>query len=147
MPRPSWTEYFLRMAYLAAERSTCDRKHVGAVVVDPRYNVVSTGYNGSPRGLPHCDDAGHELREINGKPSCVRTIHAEENALLRAGERAYGCTLYVTCIPCYDCAKRVLNSGVQKVIYAEHYESRNTDLVLDMLHNAGVKVLQVEVPK
>ena len=120
----------MEQARLVATRATCDRKHVGAVLVKNN-RVVSTGYNGSPRGMRHCDDegVGHLLAEIDGRESCIRTLHAESNALDYAGQEAEGCTFYVTCIPCYDCAKRIINAGIVRVVFEEYYESRNTKLV------------------
>ena len=140
MTRPSWDEYFLEIAYVIAKRATCDRKHVGAVLVDKRHRIVSTGYNGSAGGLPHCDDVGHELKEIDGRPSCIRTLHAESNVLDDAGRRSRGGTLYVTVIPCYDCAKRIVNAGITRVVYGEYYESRNTDLVVSYFMQAKVRL-------
>lgn len=142
MARPTWDTYFLRIAELVATRATCDRKHVGAVLVDKDHRIVATGFNGAPSGLPHCDDAGHELKEIDGRESCVRTLHAESNALDYAGCRAKGCTLYVTVIPCYDCAKRIVNAGICRVVYGEYYESRNTKLVANYLQTEGYVKLE-----
>lgn len=136
--RPTWDEYFLNIAHVVAKRSTCNRKHVGAVIVDNRHRIVSCGYNGSPRGLPHCDDAGHEMKEIDGRESCIRTLHAESNAIDGAGRYAEGGTIYVTVTPCYDCAKRIVNVGIKRVVYGEHYQSRNTNLVETLLSEAGV---------
>lgn len=141
MARPPWDEYFLRIAHLVATRATCDRKHVGAVVVNRHHRIIATGYNGSPHGMPHCDDVGHELKEIDGRNSCIRTLHAESNALDECGHlEAAGGTIYVTVTPCYDCAKRIIQHRIAKVVYAEHYQSRNTDLVADLLTSADVKV-------
>jgi len=141
--RPSWDVYFSKIAAVVATRATCDRKWVGAVIVDDRKRIVSCGYNGSPAGLPHCDDAGHELREIDGRQSCVRTIHAEQNALIEAGPAARGCTLYVTCMPCHTCAKLVVTAGIKRVVYAEEYRSQNTDLTLPLLAAAGVEAVHL----
>lgn len=128
--RPSWDQYFLNLAYLTATRATCPRKQVGAVLVDTIHHVVlSTGYNGAPRGMPHCLDVGCEIKSIEGRGSCMRTLHAESNAIDFAGSDLYGSTLYTTVIPCYDCAKRIVNAGITRVVYSEYYESRNTDLV------------------
>ncbi|KKN50647.1 hypothetical protein LCGC14_0630740 [marine sediment metagenome] len=135
--RPNWDQYFLMLAHVVATRATCDRKHVGAVIVDPDHRIVATGYNGSAAGMEHCDDAGHELKEIDGRMSCVRTLHAESNALDYAGGRAKCCTLYCTVIPCYDCAKRIVNAGIARVVYAEYYESRNTQLVADYFRGSS----------
>lgn len=141
MARPNWDTYFMRLAYLAATRATCDRKHVGALIVDPYHRVVSTGYNGAPAGLPSCDEVGHELVEGH----CVRTLHAESNAIDFAGRAAMGCTLYVTITPCYDCAKRLVNSGVSRVVWDEFYQSRynKSANVAEFLRSAGVEVAQM----
>lgn len=142
--RPSWPEYFMRAAYLIAQRATCDRKHVGAVIVSPDNRIVSSGYNGAPSGMPSCDDAGHELSDGH----CIRTLHAEDNAIAFAGRSAMGCTLYVTVIPCYDCAKRIVNVGIDKVVYDEFYGSRygKSDHVVEFLRANSTEVTQYESP-
>lgn len=139
--RPNWDTYFMNIAQVVATRATCDRKHVGAVIVSSDHRIISTGYNGAPRGMPHCDDVGHELKEIEGRMSCVRTLHAESNALDAAGPSADGCTLYVTVTPCYPCSQRIVNAGITRVVYGEWYDSQNTDLVADFLENAGVRLV------
>lgn len=118
--RPSWDDYFMRMAYLAATRATCLRKHVGAIIVSPDHRAVSTGYNGAAANMPSCNDVGCQMVEGH----CVRTLHAESNALDFAGRFAQGCTLYATVTPCWDCAKRIANASIVRVVYDEHYESR-----------------------
>lgn len=138
--RPSWDTYFMQMAQVVATRATCNRKHVGAVLVDPKHRIVATGYNGSPRGMPHCDDIGHELKKIDGRMSCIRTLHAESNAIDYAGRDSEGGTLYTTVIPCYDCAKRIVNAGITRVVYGEYYQSRNTSLVETYFAEAGVSL-------
>jgi dCMP deaminase len=118
-PRPSWDEYFLQIAFTVAQRSTCDRAHVGCVLVRDR-RILTTGYNGAPAGLPHCDDVGHLL--VDGH--CVRTLHAEQNALIQAalhGVGTEGATAYVTHQPCLTCAKMLINAGVRRVVYAGNY--------------------------
>ncbi len=117
--RPSWDEYFMGIAFQVATRSTCDRAHVGAVIVRER-RILTTGYNGSPRGLPHCDDVGHLM--VDGH--CVRTLHAEQNAIIQAayhGISVKGGTIYVTHQPCLTCAKMIINAGLVKVVYAGEY--------------------------
>lgn len=126
MSRTDWDEYFMNIAEVAATRATCDRKHVGAVIVVNK-TVVSTGYNGSPRGMPHCDDVGHEMKEMGGRQSCVRTVHGEANALAQAartGARVEGGTLYTTASPCYDCLKLIINAGIARIVCKEFYSSR-----------------------
>jgi dCMP deaminase len=142
--RPDWDLYFMRMTYHAATRATCSRKHVGAVIVTPDHRVVSTGYNGSPSGTDSCDEIGHEMVEGH----CVRTLHAESNALDFAGRFAMGCTLYVTVTPCYDCAKRIVNAQINRVVYDEFYASRygKSSQVTDFLSGAGLTVEQYDSP-
>lgn len=133
LPRKSWDQYFLEMAQSVAERSTCDRARVGAVLVSPEHLVISTGYNGSPPGLPHCDEVGHLM--IAGH--CRRTVHAEANALLLAGERARGGTLYVTHSPCLECQKLLIRAGVQRVVFAVCYRSAEFSFLIE----AGISVV------
>jgi len=136
--RPDWNTYFLRLAYLTATRATCDRKHVGAVIVSPEHRVVSMGYNGAPAGMNDCDSIGHELVEGH----CVRTLHAESNAIDYAGRLASGCTLFTTVSPCYDCAKRIVNAQIAHVVYDEFYPSRygKSDMVPAFLREGAVDV-------
>ena len=118
-PRPSWDEYFLWLAKVAATRATCDRKHVGAVLVKGK-SVLSTGYNGSIEGAPHCDEVGHLMEDGH----CVRTVHAEANAVAHAarnGTPIDGATCYCTFSPCWPCIRLLANAGIKKVIYSEQY--------------------------
>lgn len=138
MSRPSWDSYFSKIAAVVATRATCSRKWVGAVIVDERHRLVACGYNGSPPGSPHCDDAGHVMVEIDGRMSCVRTLHAEANAILEAGGKARGCTLYVSCMPCHPCSKLIAAAGIKRVVYAEEYRSQSTDLTAAVFQASGV---------
>jgi dCMP deaminase len=134
--RPSWDEYFLQIAFTVAQRSTCDRAHVGCVLVRDR-RILTTGYNGAPAGLPHCDDAGHLM--VDGH--CVRTLHAEQNALIQAalhGVGTEGATAYVTHQPCLTCAKMLINAGVRRVVYAGNYPD---DYSRQFLVAAGVELV------
>jgi dCMP deaminase len=131
------------MARLVSTRATCPRKLVGCVIVDPDNLIVMTGYNGAPSGQLHCEEAGCELANIDGKDSCVRVIHAEENAIVRAGLGAKGCRLYTTVIPCYDCAKRIVQAGINEVFYIEYYDSRKTVLTEHFMRAAGVRLVKV----
>ena len=125
--RVSWETYFMNIAQEVATRSTCDRKHVGAVIVRGK-TILSTGYNGSVRGMHHCDEIGHEMK--NGH--CVRTIHAEANAVVqsaRNGVRIDEAEIYVTASPCYDCFKLIANTGISPIYYGEFYrDTRITSL-------------------
>jgi dCMP deaminase len=138
--RLSWDEYFMEIAKIVAKRSTCDRLNVGAVIVSDR-NILSTGYNGSPKGLPHCDDVGHEISDRH----CVRTIHAEANAIIQAakhGTTVENASIYLTNSPCYDCFKMIVNSGIKEVIYGEFYNSRYdaSAKVLKLAKKTGIKI-------
>ncbi len=117
----------MAIAGQAATRSTCARKHVGAVIVRDR-SILSTGYNGSIRGMPHCDDEGHLME--NGH--CVATVHAEANAIIQAaknGVRIDGAELYTTASPCWNCFKLIANAGIRKVCFGEFYrDSRSIDV-------------------
>jgi dCMP deaminase len=124
--RMSWDAYFMSISATVSMRSTCDRKHVGSIIVRDR-QILSTGYNGSPRGLSHCDDVGHMLVDMGGRQSCVRTIHAEKNAIVQAarnGVRIEGAKLYTTAYPCPDCGRAIINAGIIEVIYGSKYDSR-----------------------
>ncbi|APR84696.1 dCMP deaminase [Minicystis rosea] len=117
--RASWDEYFMRIAEEVASRATCDRKHVGAVIVRDK-SILATGYNGSIRGLPHCNEDGHLMEDGH----CVRTIHAEANAVIQAarnGVRIDGATIYVTASPCWGCFKIIANAGLQRIVFGEFY--------------------------
>lgn len=119
MPRVSWDRYFMNLAIQAATRSTCPRKAVGAVIVRDRA-VLATGYNGSIRGLAHCTEAGCMMENNH----CVRTVHAEANAILQAakhGVRLEGAEVYVTASPCWDCFKLIANAGITRVLFGEFY--------------------------
>jgi dCMP deaminase len=117
--RSSWDQYFMDIATQVATRATCDRKHVGAVLVHDK-TILSTGYNGSIRGLPHCDEVGHMME--NGH--CVATVHAEANAIIQAAKNGVGidgATIYTTASPCWPCFKLIANSGCVRIVYGEFY--------------------------
>ncbi|MBZ5588744.1 MAG: dCMP deaminase family protein [Acidobacteriia bacterium] len=119
MSRVSWDRYFMNLAVEAATRSTCPRKSVGALVVRDKA-ILATGYNGSIRGLEHCTEVGCLMD--NGH--CVRTVHAEANALLQAARHGVsidGADIYVTASPCWDCFKLIANAGIARVLYGEFY--------------------------
>ncbi len=133
--RPDWDEYFMDIAFAVAERSTCDRAHVGAVLVRDR-RILTTGYNGAPAGLPHCDDVGHLI--VDGH--CVRTLHAEQNAIIQGalhGISIESATAYVTHQPCLTCAKMLINAGIRRVVYAGNYPDQYSR---QFLLDAGVEL-------
>lgn len=115
--RKDWDQYFMDIALMVSERSTCPRLHVGAVLVRDK-RIKGTGYNGSPKGLPHCDEAGCLM--VNNH--CVRTIHAEVNCLMEvAPEEREGATMYVTHMPCPECQKLIITCGIKRVVFANDY--------------------------
>ena len=126
--RPTADEYFMRMAHLASERSTCLRRKVGAVIVADK-RVLTTGYNGAPKGLPHCEETGC-IRQQQNVPSgqrheLCRGVHAEQNAIIQAavfGVSVKGATIYITNYPCSVCSKLLLNAGISEVIYEGEYK-------------------------
>ena len=122
--RDSWENYFMRIAQQVASRSTCDRKHIGAVIVRDK-TILSTGYNGSIRGLPHCDEVGHMMDEQGNH--CVRTVHAEANAVVQAaknGVKIDEAEIYITASPCWDCFKLLANAGIKTIYYGEFYKDQ-----------------------
>ncbi len=138
MTRVSWDRYFMNLAVQAATRSTCPRKHVGAVIVRDK-SILSTGYNGSIRGAPHCDEAGCLMD--NGH--CVRTVHAEANALVQAarnGVRLEGGHIYVTASPCFNCFKLIANAGLSAVYYGEFYRDEK---VLAFADELGIRMVHL----
>ena len=139
--RASWDEYFMRIAHEVASRATCDRKHVGAVIVRDKC-ILATGYNGSIRGLGHCDEEGHLMEDGH----CVRTIHAEANAIIQAarnGVRIDGADLYTTASPCWPCFKLVANAGVKRIVYGEFYRD---DRIFDIAKQIGIELVHVALP-
>jgi len=149
--RPPWDVYFMRMAVLAASRSTCLRRHVGAVIVKERM-VLSTGYNDTPRGLPNCGDGGcarcaSEAPSGTGLDTCL-CIHAEQNSVVQAayhGVSVAGATIYTTHQPCLTCAKLIVNAGIRRIVFSGEYPD---PLALEMLRQAGIAldrlILEVE---
>ena len=137
--RASWDVYFMRIAEDVATRATCDRKHVGAVIVRDK-NLLATGYNGSIKGLGHCDEEGHMMEEGH----CVRTIHAEANAIIQAAKNGVsieGGTIYVTASPCWGCFKMIANAGLMKIVYGEFYRDQR---IFDFAQRLGIELVKVE---
>ena len=117
--RKSWDQYFLDIAKQVATRGTCDRKHVGAVIVRNQ-TILSTGYNGSIQETEHCDEIGHLMEDGH----CIRTIHAEQNAIIQAarnGTSINNSSIYITCSPCFICFKMIANSGIKQILFGEFY--------------------------
>ncbi len=143
--RPSWDDYFLGIAAAAAERATCDRGRSGCVIVRDK-TILVTGYVGSPTGLPHCDEVGHQLRKViheDGHVSqhCVRTVHAEQNAICQAakyGISLNGGTLYCRMTPCWTCAMLIINCGIKRVVCEYRYHAGTESE--ELFRKAGIEL-------
>jgi len=143
--RPSWDEYFMEIAHTVSKRATCDRGRSGCVIVRDK-QILVTGYVGSPRGMAHCDDAGHQLKKVvheDGSVSthCVRTIHAEQNAICQAarlGISIEGATLYCRMTPCRVCAMLIINCGIKRVVCEKKYHTPTESE--QMFADAGVEI-------
>lgn len=141
MTRPDWDTYFMIIADAVSLRMSCDRARIGAIIVSADKRILSTGYGGAPSGWPDCDEVGHELMEINGRQSCVRTIHAEENAIVTAakfGIKLDGGTLYTTASTCYNCLKRVCQVGIKRIVYGAEYIGGTSVNVQDIARERGI---------
>lgn len=139
-PRASWDEYFMRIAREVATRSTCDRKFVGAVIVRDK-SILATGYNGSIRGLPHCSEEGHLMEDGH----CVRTIHAEANAVIQAarnGVRIDEADIYVTASPCFSCFKMCANAGIKRIMFGEFYRDER---IFELSKKLGIELVNVKL--
>ena len=147
MVRPNWDRYFLDLCEAVSKRATCDRGSSGCVIVKDK-RIMTTGYVGAPSGLPHCDDVGHDMRKVsdfNGNVSqhCVRTLHAEQNAIIQAayhGVEIRGAILYCTNHPCIICSKMIINAGIQKIVFEQGYAD---SLAKQMLKESKVRVEKV----
>ena len=152
--RPSWDEYFMEIAKSVAKRATCDRGRSGAVIVLNK-RIISTGYVGSPKGLPHCDEVGHLFKKSikedgNQTDNCVRTTHAEMNAIVQAalhGVSTNGATIYCKMEPCWDCAKAIISAGIKRVVCEKKY--KDAEITRKSFKDADVElvVLNDEVEK
>lgn len=146
--RPSWDEYFMEVAHTIARRATCNRGRSGCVIARDRQLLV-TGYVGSPKGLPHCDDFGHLMKKVmheDGTISqhCVRTVHAEQNAICQAarlGISLQGGTLYCRMTPCRTCAMLIINCGIVRVVCEYRYHQAQESE--EMLRHAGIELVYV----
>ena len=128
--RPSWDEYYMEVANTIAKRATCDRGRSGCVIVRDNQLLVS-GYVGSPNGMPHCDEVGHQMKKTiheDGSVTnhCVRTVHAEQNAICHAAKQGIaleGATLYCRMTPCRTCAMLIINCGIKRVVCEKKYHA------------------------
>lgn len=132
----------MKIAFEVATRSTCDRKHVGAVLVRDK-TILSTGYNGSIRGLPHCDEIGHLI--VDGH--CIRTMHAESNSIAQAARNGTNCKnseIYTTSSPCWVCFKLLVNAGITKIYYNELYRD---NIIFEYATTANIELIKVKLSK
>jgi dCMP deaminase len=146
MARPNWDRYFLDLCEAVSKRATCDRGRSGCVIVKDK-RIMTTGYVGAPSGLPHCDEAGHDMRKVlddNGNVTqhCVRTLHAEQNAIIQAarfGIPLEGATLYCKMTPCRTCAMMIINAGIKRVVCEKRYHTDED--TKQMLKQARVELI------
>jgi dCMP deaminase len=146
--RPSWDEYFLSIIEMIGSRGSCDRGRSGCVITKDR-RIISTGYVGSPVGVAHCDEVGHEMHTViheNGEQSrhCIRTTHAEQNAICQAarfGVSLDNGNLYCKMTPCYTCAKMIINAGIKRVVCAEDYHAGERSK--EVFKEAGVEYVLI----
>ncbi len=141
--RPSWDEYFMEITELVSRRSTCLRRHVGAVVVKGK-RILTTGYNGAPSGLKHCSEVGCLREQLNipsgERQELCRASHAEQNAIIQAAQHGVsinGATIYSTHFPCVTCAKMIINAGIKKIIYQQGYPDQLSE---QLLQEAGIEL-------
>lgn len=133
--RKNWDQYFMDIAKMVAERGTCDRKYVGAVITRDK-TILSTGYNGSIRKMPHCYEIGHLMENSH----CIATIHAEANAIIQAaknGTAIDGATIYTTASPCWSCLKLIINAGIKRIVFGEFYRD---DKVFEICQKLDIKL-------
>ena len=148
--RPNWDEYFLGLIEPIGRRATCDRGRSGAIIVSQGNTILATGYVGAPPGQPHCDEVGHMMRTVideqgNKSQHCVRTLHAEENAILQCakdGIKIEGATIYCKMVPCYNCAMRIVRVGIKRVVAQKRYHA--DELSMELFKNAGVEVVIID---
>ena len=141
--RKNWDEYFMEITELVASRSTCDRAFVGCVLVNSDHRIISTGYNGSVAGNPHCDEIGHTMRDGH----CIATIHAEMNALLycaKEGIPVKDTIAYVTHFPCLNCSKALIQAGIKEIVYLNDYRIDDYAIELFEKNNVVYRKLQKE---
>ena len=139
--RPSWDEYFLKLAMLISERATCPRMHCGCVLVKNK-QILATGYNGSIPGDVHCEDVGCYVVDNH----CIRTIHAEMNAILQCsqhGVSTQGASAYITNMPCTNCAKALIAAGIKRVVIFSDYHATEAD---EFFKIAGVEISRLKIP-
>lgn len=144
--RPSWDEYFMEIARAVAKRATCDRGRAGTVIARDK-QILVTGYVGSPRGVPHCDEVGHQMKSVTHEDGhvsqhCMRTAHSEQNAIVQAakvGVSIDGGTMYTKMTPCAACAKMIINAGIRRVVCEKRYHAGAESE--DLFKQAGIELV------
>ncbi|KDR94806.1 dCMP deaminase [Peptoclostridium litorale DSM 5388] len=147
MERPSWDEYFMEIAHVVKKRSTCLRRQVGAIIVRDK-QILSTGYNGAPKGLKHCLDIGCKRQQLGIKSGerheLCRAIHAEQNAIVQAAHNGISIkdsTIYCTTMPCVLCAKMIINAGINRIVFEGEYPD---EFSMGILKEAGIEMIKFD---
>lgn len=154
MGRPGWDRYFLDLCEAVAKRATCDRGRSGCVIVKNK-RIMTTGYVGAPAGLPHCDEIGHDMRKVfddsgNVTQHCVRTLHAEQNAIIQAAKFGIpldGASLYCKMTPCRVCAMMIINAGIKRVVCEKRYHADKDTIQLFKKAGVGLAIMNDEIEK
>lgn len=149
MTRPDWDEYFISFLDVISKRATCDRGRSSALIVKDN-RVLSTGYVGSPSGLPHCDNVGHQMFKVDNQQGlvslhCYRTLHAEHNAILQAARKGYsveGATMYSTMEPCRNCAMAIIAVGIIRVVAKSSYHASQESK--QMFKTVGIELVTLD---
>ncbi len=152
--RPDWDKYFLDLCEAVSKRATCDRGRAGSVIVKDK-RIMTTGYVGAPAGLPHCDEVGHDMRKVINfddkiTQHCVRTLHAEQNAIIQAarfGIPLEGATLYCKMTPCRTCAMMIINAGIKRVVCQKRYHADEDTIRMFKQADVELKIINNEVEK
>lgn len=148
--RPAWDEYFLNLLEPIGARGTCNRGRSGSVIVSQNNTILTTGYVGSPPGQPHCDDVGHLIKTVtdehgHSSQHCMRTLHAEENAILQAakeGIKIEGSTIYCKMVTCYNCSMRIVRVGIKRVVAKKRYHADAESV--ELFDKAGVQLMVID---
>jgi len=148
--RPTWDEYFLGLLEPLSRRATCDRGRCAAIITSSNHTILATGYAGSPPGQPHCDEVGHMMKTVideqgNQSQHCVRTLHAEENAILQCakdGIKIEGAAIYTKMTPCYNCAMKIVRVGIKRVVAQKRYHADGMSMKL--FKDASVEVVVID---
>jgi len=150
--RPTWDEYFMEITRAVAKRATCDRGRGGCIIARDK-QILVTGYVGSPKGMPHCDEVGHQIKTTTHEDGhqtqhCTRTVHMEQNAICQAAKRGIaidGSTLYIKYTPCYTCAKMLVNAGIERVVCEKKYHAAQDSEEVFQIANVELVYLNEDI--